>query len=82
MLRKNSQNRRTNMAKSRRGFIEGHDEGIGKGEHANMPKETIMESYPKSRMGRDNMIDDSMSDIDDVQDAAISKRDRNMSNQK
>lgn len=63
-------------------FVEGHDESIGKGSHANMPQDVYMKAYPKSRMGRDNELDDSMTDIDDVQEQAASRRNRFVSNQK
>jgi len=70
------------MARDGRGFVEGHDESIGKGDHAGMPKEVMMKDYPKSRMGRSGEVDDSMSDIDDVQGMNAEKRNRNVSNQK
>ena len=69
------------MAKGR-GFVEGHDENIGKGSHANMPQEVMMKDYPKSRMGRAGELDDSVTDIDYLQDVAASKRDRYVSDQK
>lgn len=70
------------MARERKGFVEGHDEGIGKGDFAGMPSELMMKEYPKSRMGRSGELDDSMSDIDDVQSEAESRRSRYLSNQK
>lgn len=70
------------MAKSRSGFVEGHDESIGKGQFANMPTDVMMREYPKSTMGRDKELDDSMTDIDDVQEQAASRRNRFVSNQK
>ena len=63
-------------------FVEGHDKSIGKGSHANMPQDVYMKNYPKPRMGGDREIDDSMSDIDDVQAQAASKRNSNVSYQK
>lgn len=63
-------------------FVEGHDESIGKGSHANMPQDVYMKEYPKSRMGRARELDDSMTDVDDVQEEAASRRDRFVSYQK
>lgn len=63
-------------------FVDGHDENIGKGDYANMPKEVYMKEYPKARMGRDGELDDSIVGIDDVEDEAASKRNRYVSNQK
>lgn len=63
-------------------FVEGHDESIGKGSHANMPQDIYMKAYPKAKMGGAVSIDDSMTDIDDVQGAAASKRNQNVSYQK
>lgn len=68
------------MAKSR-DFKLGHDEEIGKGEFANMPKDVRMEQYPKTRHGRGDM-DDTISGIDEVIDQGAERRDRYMSNQK
>lgn len=68
------------MAKGR-GFVEGHDENIGRGEHANMPKEVRMEAYPRARMGREGEIDDTMSRIDSEIDQSVGQRDRHRSNQ-
>lgn len=70
------------MARERGGFVEGHDENIGKGEHANMPKEVMMKAYPKCAEARDKELDDTMSDIDAVQEHAASRRNRYVSNQK
>jgi len=70
------------MARSRGDFVEGHDESIGRGDFANMPSELMMREYPKSRMRREGELDDTMSDIDDVQGQAEMKRGRFISNQK
>ena len=70
------------MARDRGGFVEGHDEGVGKGDFANMPKDLVMREYPKARLGRDKEIDDSMSDVDDVEDQGAERRNRYVSNQK
>ena len=63
-------------------FIEGHDENIGKGEHANMPQEKMMRPYPKFKQNVDPMIDDTMSDIDSLQTRSEGKRSKYISNQK
>ena len=68
------------MARSR---IEGHEEGIGRSDFAGMPKDVYMEEYPKStRLTTDERIDDSMTDIDDVDGRAEGKRRKYISNQK
>lgn len=68
------------MSKSR---IEGHEEGIGKSDFAGMPKDVYMAEYPKStRLTMNEGIDDSMSDIDSVDERAEGKRRRYLSNQK
>ncbi len=67
------------MSKSR---IEGHEPGIGKGDHAGMPKDVYMESYPKgARLPMNEGIDDSMSEIDDVDGRGEGKRSKYKSNQ-
>lgn len=78
---KNCLTKEIDMAKGR-GFVEGHDESVGKGSHANMPQDLMMREYPKPRMGADRMLDDSMSDIDDLQGEAASKRNKYISDQK
>lgn len=67
------------MSKAR---IEGKDEMIGRNDHAGMPKDVYMESYPKStRLPMNENIDDSMSEIDMVDGRANGKRNRYRSNQ-
>lgn len=70
------------MAKNSRGFVEGHDEKIGKGEHANMPKDVVMKDYSRSAGMREGELDDTMTGIDRCLDNSESKRRRYMSNQK
>jgi hypothetical protein len=84
MLKKKLANHRSiKMMKGKKGgFVEGHNENIGKGEHANMPKEVIMKPYSKSAGMGEYDIDDTMSDIDYLQSKAESKRRKNMSYQK
>jgi hypothetical protein len=68
------------MSKAR---IEGHEVGIGKGDHAGMPKDVYMQDYPKSaRLTMNEGIDDSMTDIDNVDGRAEGKRRKFLSNQK
>lgn len=53
----------------------------GKGEFANMPKETKMQAYPKaSEYGPDD-LDDTMTEIDRVNSKAHTKSHSNKSNQ-
>ena len=66
------------MSKSR---IEGHDESIGKGDHAGMPKEVYMGMYPKTRLPMNEGIDDAMTEIDDVVSRGEGKRSKYKSNQ-
>lgn len=67
------------MSKAR---IEGHEPGIGRGDHAGMPKDVYMAEYPKStRLTRDERLDDSMSEIDNVDGRAQGKRSKFISSQ-
>jgi hypothetical protein len=68
------------MAKN--SFVTGHDEHIGKGDHAGMPRDVKMENYPPCRGGVDKEIDDTMSGIDDVATGAEGKKSKYLSNQK
>jgi len=68
------------MSKAR---IEGHEPSIGRNDFAGMPKDVYMEKYPQStRLTTDERIDDSMSDIDNVDGRAQGKRSKYLSNQK
>lgn len=69
------------MAKDKASFRDGHDEQIGMGEFANMPKDVMMSEYPKVRHASGDM-DDSINGIDEVQDEGAARRKRFMSNQK
>jgi len=66
------------MSKSR---IEGHEPGIGKGDHAGMPKEVYVGTYPKTRLPMNEGIDDTMTRIDDVVSRSEGKRSKYKSNQ-
>ena len=67
------------MSKSR---IEGKEPSIGRSDHAGMPKDVYMAEYPKStRLTMNENLDDSMSEIDEVDGRAEGKRRRYLSNQ-
>lgn len=65
-----------------KGFAEGHNTGVGKGEHGGMPKEVIMSQYPKSRNYPSGDMDDSMTGIDEVVDRCVGKASKHKSYQK
>lgn len=65
-----------------RGFVEGHDEGVGKGNFANLPQHVVQKEYPKAHMMRGGMLDDTITGIDSVQDRADGTTVRHLSNQK
>lgn len=66
------------MSKSR---IEGHEPGIGKSDHAGMPKEVYVGEYPKTRLPMNEGLDDTMSEIDGVSTHSEGKRSKYRSNQ-
>ena len=67
------------MSKAR---IEGHEPSIGRNDFAGMPKDVYMEKYPKStRLTENEGLDDTMSEIDDVDGRAEGKRRKYISNQ-
>lgn len=70
------------MAREKKGFIEGHEESVGKGQFANMPTDVKMQMYPKVGLTMNENIDDSMTDIDDIGNESESKRKKYLSNQK
>lgn len=64
------------------GFDEGHDPMVGRHDFAGLPAEKVMRSYPKStRLTKNERLDDTMSEIDDVDGRAEGKRVRYLSNQ-
>ncbi len=69
------------MAKGK-GFATGHDEHIGRGDHAGMPRDVEMVDYPPSRNYPGGTIDDTMTGIDDVNSMSESKSKKYISNQK
>lgn len=52
----------------------------GTGQHANMPKETVMKDYPKPSMRSDN-LDDTITGVDRCVSSSVSKSKSNLSNQ-
>lgn len=65
-----------------RGFKEGHDQSIGKGQFANLPQEVKMQAYPKSKQPMNEGIDDTMTDVDSIHSRSEAKRRKYKSNQK
>ena len=63
------------------GSSENEGKVVGSGEFANMPKETKMESYPKSNQFGPGVLNDTMSEIDMTTKKASSKSHRFLSNQ-
>lgn len=68
--------------KKGKGFVEGHDERIGKGDFANMPREVVMKEYPRNKGARGGYMDDTITGIDNVIRGSEGKASRHMSNQK
>jgi len=66
------------MSKAR---IEGHEEGIGKGQFANMPQDVYMGQYPKVKLPMNEGIDDTMSEIDGCVAKSEGKRSKYKSQQ-
>lgn len=64
------------------GFVEGHDEMVGKRDYAGMPPEVKMSLYPKSKEQRDEHIDDTMSDVDSIHSMSEGQRRKYLSTQK
>jgi hypothetical protein len=65
-----------------KGFAEGHNKGIGKGDYAGLPTEVIRSQYPKSKNYPDSELDDSMTGIDEVVDRCVGKATKHKSYQK
>ncbi len=62
------------------GDSENEGKYIGKGEFANMPQDVTMETYPKSKLGMDNIPDD-IKRIDGENDQMQGKRSKYVSRQ-
>lgn len=65
-----------------KGFPEGHDEMVGRHDFAGLPPEVRMTVYPKANELRDEMIDDTMSDVDAIHKHCEGKRREYLSFQK
>lgn len=63
-------------------FVKGHDPDIGRDSHAGLPDEKVMSYYPKGKSMRGGYMDDSISDIDQVQNQADKTSYSHMSHQK
>lgn len=64
------------------GFDEGHDPMVGRHDFAGLPPEKVMRPYPKgAQLTRNERLDDTMSEIDDVNERAEGKRRKYISNQ-
>ena len=68
-------------ARSGGSFVTGHDEGIGKGSHANMPQEVIMKDYPPCNVYGSSDLDDTMTHIDSTASTTVSKARKHISHQ-
>lgn len=68
--------------KSGGGFVTGHEESVGHGDYANLPQHVVMKEYPKSRELKGGMLDDTIDDIDAINDFSEGQRRRHMSYQK
>lgn len=73
------------MAKHKKMNMHGNSEHEGKawghGEHANMPKDIKMDSYPKSHEYGAGDLDDTMTHVDAVNSRAHTKSRSHVSNQ-
>lgn len=65
-----------------KGFVEGHDEGVGHGDFANLPQEKVVKMYPKASALRGGMIDDTITGIDAIDRGCEAMTMRHLSNQK
>lgn len=63
-------------------FVEGHDERVGRNDFAGMPREVVMEEFPKPRTGLGGELDDTIMGIDDVMSMSEAKARKYVSNQK
>lgn len=70
------------MAKAKmHGDSEREGKAWGHGQHANMPKEVKMDTYPKANEFGPGNLDDTMTEIDRVNMKSSSKTRSNLSNQ-
>ncbi|NJL54185.1 hypothetical protein HC928_02715 [bacterium] len=70
------------MARHEKNFVEGNDKEVGKGDFANMPQDVKFHAYPKRGLKRNEGIDDSMTNIDEIGENSENKKSRYVSNQK
>jgi hypothetical protein len=64
------------------GWDEGHDPMVGRHDFAGLPTEKVMRSYPKgTQLTKNERLDDTMSEIDDVCERSEGKRRKYLSNQ-
>lgn len=70
------------MGEMSKDFVTGHYPGIGRNDFAGMPRETVMDSYPPTRMRRGAYLDDSMAEIDAIQVDSEHQVESNLSHQK
>lgn len=80
--RGNMNDQKKSTSRGPAGFDEGHDPMVGRHDFAGLPTEKVMRSYPSStRLTKNERIDDTMSEIDDVDGRAQGKRSKYISNQ-
>ena len=63
-------------------WVSGHDPKVGRSDFAGMPKEVHMRDFPKSRENAGGYLDDSITEIDDIQQGSEKMVKRHLSNQK
>ena len=63
-------------------FMKGKNPGVGKSEHANMPKGEQQSTYPKASHYLTSDLDDTMDGIDEVCSKTVSRAAKHKSNQK
>lgn len=63
-------------------FVEGNDPMIGRDSYAGLPSEVVMKEYPRNRMAPGSRLDDSMREIDAIQEDNERDLERHLSHQK
>jgi hypothetical protein len=63
-------------------FVTGHDENIGLTSFANMPAQPVIQEFPRSRQLKGGFMDDTLDDVDAIDNLAEGQRLRKMSIQK
>jgi hypothetical protein len=86
MLRKRAKTGEIKMArkerKSRRDFVTGHEPSVGRNDFAGLPRDEVMEEYPRNRMMPGSRLDDTMSEIDAIQTDSEGQLESHLSHQK